>query len=373
MFDEAFAASIRLVSPGLAQQPSSQTVAIGSTASFRFKGPGSETASYQWSLNGTAIAGATHSSLIVKGSTPADAGTYTCVGSGSFGAVRSEQAALTVVDAQDPGRLVDVSCRANVGTGSNVLIAGFAVGGPGAAGPESLLIRGSGPALVPFGVLNVLPDPALELHATGLIAANSGWNGDTRITAASASVGAFPWPDPSSKDSALVASLGVGLYSVVISGANGDSGTALAEVYDATPDEARTPTTPRLVNLSARAQVGQAGAQLIVGFVIGGTTAKTILVRATGPGLATFGVAGVLPDPQVQLRDSTDMLATNNGWAGDPQIAAAASLVGAFAWSDPASHDSALLTTLPPGVYTVEVSGEAGDSGVALVEVYEVP
>jgi hypothetical protein len=67
------------------------------------------------------------------------------------------------------------------------------------------------------------------------------------------------------------------------------------------------------------------------------------------------------------------VLATNNGWAGNAQIASAAATVGAFAWSDPASADSAILVTLPPGGYTAQVSGASGDTGVALIEVYEVP
>jgi hypothetical protein len=47
--------------------------------------------------------------------------------------------------------------------------------------------------------------------------------------------------------------------------------------------------------------------------------------------------------------------------------------VGAFTWSVPSSHDSALLITLPPGNYTAACAGSSGDTGVALVEVYEVP
>jgi hypothetical protein len=53
-------------------------------------------------------------------------------------------------------------------------------------------------------------------------------------------------------------------------------------------------------------------------------------------------------------------------------VAAAAASVGAFAWTDATSLDSALLMTLEPGAYTVVVSGVAGDTGVALLEVYDV-
>ena len=66
-------------------------------------------------------------------------------------------------------------------------------------------------------------------------------------------------------------------------------------------------------------------------------------------------------------------MGSNAGWAGNADIASAALTAGAFAWSNPASHDSAILVTLPPGAYTAQVSGSSGDTGVALVEIYEVP
>jgi hypothetical protein len=54
-------------------------------------------------------------------------------------------------------------------------------------------------------------------------------------------------------------------------------------------------------------------------------------------------------------------------------IVSAAANVGAFPWTNTSSNDSAILATLPPGGYTAQVSGASGDTGVALVEVYEVP
>ena len=61
------------------------------------------------------------------------------------------------------------------------------------------------------------------------------------------------------------------------------------------------------------------------------------------------------------------------GWAGVSAIASTAAAVGAFAWSDPTSADSALLMTLPPGAYTAEIASASGGTGVALVELYDVP
>lgn len=134
------------------------------------------------------------------------------------------------------------------------------------------------------------------------------------------------------------------------------------------------------MNLSARAQVGTGGGLLIAGFVVGGSTSRTVLLRASGPALsaAPFNLAGTLADPELQLYlsnsdGSSTLLGSNAGWGGDSQVASAAASVGAFSWNNPSSNDSAILVTLPPSAYTAEVSGASGDTGVALVEVYEVP
>jgi hypothetical protein len=289
--------------------------------------------------------------------------------------VASSAVSLTVVGTSNPGRLVNLSCRAGVGTGPAVLIVGFAVGGAGTSGTESLLLRASGPALVPFGVAGALADPMVGLYAgTALLGENSGWGGAPATLSAAAAVGAFAWTDPSSKDAALLSSLPPGPYTVQVSGASGDTGVALAEVYDATPAGAYTPATPRLVNVSARVQVGTGSNILIAGFVVGGTTSAAVLVRASGPALAPFGVAGALADPSLTLFTQTgNPIASNSGWGGNAQVSRAAADVGAFSWTDASSNDSAILVSLPPGAYTAQVSGAGGDTGVALVEVYEVP
>jgi hypothetical protein len=145
------------------------------------------------------------------------------------------------------------------------------------------------------------------------------------------------------------------------------------EIYDDTPDGSYTPSSPRITNISARVQVGTGGNVLIAGFYIGGSTSRTVLIRASGPALIPFGLTGTLPDPQLQLNSTTGVIATNSAWGGNAQIAAAAASVGAFMWQFPSSNDSAILVTLPPGAYTATVSGASGDTGIALVEVYEVP
>jgi hypothetical protein len=370
-------------------QPTSQTVAAGRSVAFNAVALLPAPPSYQWLFNGrpltngatggTTISGATGSTLVITGAAVANAGSYACVATSLGNSVTSNSATLAISPATNAGWLADISCRSAAGAGENALIIGFVVGGQDTSGSEPLLIRAAGPALAQFGVSGSLPDPELQLYASnGLVASDSGWAGNPQIASAAAMVGAFSWNSGSSLDSALDVSLAPGAFSAVISGASGDTGVALGEVYDATPASGRIPTAPRLINLSGRAQVGTGGNVLMAGFVIGGATSETVLIRGSGPALAQFGISGALTDPLLQLYQSngdgtSTLVGTNAGWNGDAQIAATATSVGAFSWGASASADSALLVTLPPGAYTAQISGASGDTGVSLIEVFEVP
>ncbi len=180
------------------------------------------------------------------------------------------------------------------------------------------------------------------------------------------SVGAFLLP-LGSADSALEVTPPAGTYSTQISGVNGTTGIALAEVYDA---DAGT-STARLVNLSARINVGVGGDILIGGFVIGGSTAETLLIRGVGPTLAGFGVTGTLAQPVLTVYSGGTPIYSNTGWEGDSTLAGVFGTVGAFPLNS-SNPDSALLITLPPGGYTAEVSGVNSGTGIALLEIYEV-
>lgn len=361
--------------PSFTQLPSSQTIANGSTVVFKSLATGAPAPTYQWYLNGAAVAGATNPNLVLTDAGYANAGSYTCVATNASGNATTPAATLGVVTTNDIGRLTNISCRAGVGTGGNILIAGFAVGGGGTTGSQNLLIRASGPALAAFGVGGTLPDPELQLNSSSaLLDTNNGWGGDSKISSAASSVGAFGWSSPSSHDAALLENLPIGSYTASVLGQTGDTGVSLVEVYDATPAGTYTPSTPRLINISARLKVGTGSSILIAGFNIGGSTSKTVLIRASGPALAEFAVSGTLPDPQLALFNQTGtQIASNSAWGGDLDIANAAASVGAFTWQFTTSNDSAILVTLPPGPYTAQIAGASGDTGVALVEVYEVP
>jgi YVTN family beta-propeller protein len=362
--------------PSITAQPASQTVNSGQSVAFSVTSSGSPTPTFQWFLNGNplsnanGISGVITPTLFLNGAADV-AGTYSCVITNSAGSVVSNAAMLTIQNQSPPSRLIDISARAFVGTGANVLIAGYVVEG---ATRLPVLLRSSGPALSVLDVTGTLPDPELQLYSgSTVIDSNAGWQGNAQISATAAAVGAFNWQNPSSKDSALLETQSPGAFTAITSGLSGDTGVALAEVYDATPSGTWNAGLSKLGDISARSFVGTGANVLIGGFVIGGPGAETVLVRASGPALGALGVARALPDPELQLYSGTNVIASNTVWGGYDSIVAASSLVGAFSWNDAGSADSAILVTLAPGAYTAVVSGASGDTGVALVEIYDVP
>ena len=356
--------------PVITAQPRSQAVSTGSAVTFSVSATSALPLTYQWKRNGADIPGATTAVLGIARMQAADAGSYTVVVSTTAGSVTSAVAALTL----GASRLGNLSVRSTAGTGSDTLIVGCVVG---QGDPVPLLIRGVGPSLTGFGVTGVLPDPVLTVFDAnnGTVATNDNWSTGTnsnQTVAITSRVGAFALA-ANALDASLVANLTPGSYSAVVTGKANATGIALMEAYD----PSTTTTTARLVNMSARTSVGTGGSILIAGFSISGDAPKQLLIRAVGPSLAQFGVTGVLADPQLALfrQGNATALQQNDNWLAAPnaaQIGLAAGNAGAFAL--PAnSRDAALLVTLDPGTYTAQVSGVDNTTGVALVEIYEVP
>ncbi len=265
-------------------------------------------------------------------------------------------------------RLVNISSRARVGGSDAVGIAGFVI-----AGEESktVLVRVVGPTLAqaPFNVPGALAAPKLELYRGQVpLQSNQGIAANrAAIDAAGVLVGAFPL-GAAGNDAALLTTLAPGTYTAVASAANETPGVALIEVYDlsaAVPGQ-------KLLNISTRATAGANENTLIAGFVVPPGTPKRVLIRGVGPGLAPFGVTGTLPQPTLTLLNAEGgSVAQVTGLGNDPAaIALASAQVGAFGL---VSGDSAMIATLAAGSYTAQVIGAGGATGVALIEVYELP
>jgi hypothetical protein len=357
--------------PTIATQPISQTVTAGGNVTFSVTATGSPTPTFQWQKNGVSIAGAATSSLSLTGAQTGDAGNYTVTVTNSVGTVTSNAATLTVNPVVVPSsRLSGLSIRTNAGTGDQTLIAGFIVSGDS----KSLLIRGVGPTLGQYGVTGYLTDPLLKLfNGPTQCDTNDNWStaaNASQVAATAAQLQDFTLP-AASLDAALLSTLNNGTYTAQVSGASSATGIALVEVYDA-----NFTATSKLTGVSARSQVGTGDNILIAGFVITGNAKKTVLIRGVGPALTPMGVAGALADPQLTVKkpDGTT-LASNDNWsdaANATQVAATAAQLQDFPL--PAgSKDAALLLTLDPGLYSAQVSGVNATTGVALVEVYEMP
>jgi hypothetical protein len=243
-----------------------------------------------------------------------------------------------------------------------------------------LLIRAIGPQLGAFGVPGALVDASLDIYRAGEAApilSNVNWGDNSNadeIRTITQSLGGFAL-DAGSKDAVLLVTLPPGGYTATVTGVDGNTGVGLVEIYDA--DSPEEPAD--VINISTRGNVGTDADILIAGFVIGGDRSQTVLVRGIGPTLGDFGVAGTISDPALQILQNVggtfEDLAENDNWGDAANIAdipGVTQQVGAFPLT-PGSGDAVVLITLPPGVYTANLSGVAGATGNGLVEVYRVP
>ena len=252
---------------------------------------------------------------------------------------------------------LNLSTRGLVSGGDNVLIGGFIVSG---TVPKTMVLRALGPSLSDYGVSNVLPDPVLSVYDSSgsLVGYNDNWQSDLNHSVTEAN-GLAP---ANALESALVRTLNPGAYTVVVTGVNATSGIGLVEVYDITPL-----ATTKFVNMSTRGFAGTSDNVLISGFIIGDVDSATVVVRALGPSLTSFGVSGVLSDPTLTIVDSTGaVIATNNNWQDNINFVD----VQKNGLAPPNASESALVLHLPAGAYTAIVSGADGGTGVALAEVY---
>jgi hypothetical protein len=244
-----------------------------------------------------------------------------------------------------------------VGVGDDVAIGGFVIRGVEA---KKVLLRAIGPSLSAAGVAGALQDPTLDLkNASGAtVAQNDNWQSGAQSSDVAASGKAPSHP----AESALVATLPPGAYTVILRGAGNTQGVALIEGYELDGNSSR------LVNLSTRGRVGVNDDVMIGGLVVQGTTAKRVAVRALGPSLAG-AVTGAINDPVLSLFDSNGTaIASNDNWSDNAQRT---DLINA-GLAPSQGLDSAVVAVLAPGSYTAIVRGVNGTTGVSLVEVYDL-
>lgn len=271
-------------------------------------------------------------------------------------------------------RFLSLSTRGQTGPSDGVLILGFSIS---TTQPKQLLIRAAGPALqaAPFDILTAIDDSRLVLtqfQGPVIPPGNDDWDdSDTNLMSAMASVFAFGYP-AGSADSAYLATLNAGLYTVAAETVTGDAGVTIVELYE-------LDDVGQFDSISTRAFVGAGDFVLIPGVALGGGTSR-LLVRAVGRtlGEAPFNVPGVLDDPVLSvLPPNGPQIAGNDDWEEDgPEAAAEIEAISdsVFLFGLPSgSPDAVVLIDLAEGPYTFIVSGKNGATGIVLLELYRVP
>jgi hypothetical protein len=154
---------------------------------------------------------------------------YTAVLKGAANSTGVGTVEVYDLDQSSDSTLTNISSRALVETGNNVVIAGFTLGGPN--GRPQIIIRGLGPSLAAFGIANPLANPTLELRDANaaLLAANDNWKDDPFQSSQVTAAGLQPQND---LESAIAAALPPGAFTAIVAGKNGGTGVGLVEVYN---------------------------------------------------------------------------------------------------------------------------------------------
>jgi N-acetylneuraminic acid mutarotase len=244
----------------------------------------------------------------------------------------------------------NIATRMHVGNGDNALIGGFIVTG---TGKKRVLLRALGPSVPLSGTL---ANPRLELYngAGQLIAQNDNW----RDAANKQEIIDSSIPPSNDFEAAILTTVSPGNHTAVVTGAGGETGLGLVEVYDL---EAGSESS--LANISTRGFVQSGDNVLIGGLIFNGQLPRKVIVRAIGPSLAR---SDALSNPALELRDGNGgLVAQNDDWRSSQESEIVATTI-------PPSNDleSALVQTLPPAAYTAIVRGSDNGAGLALVEAY---
>jgi len=216
-----------------------------------------------------------------------------------------------------------------------------------------------------------LADPTLELHTTDnmghdvVVVTNDNWK-ESQQSAITATGKAPPFDS----ESAILRTLAPGNYTLIVRGKNNGTGVALVEAYDVS-----TGANSELLNISSRGFVDTNANVMIGGLIVG--SPSNFLVRALGPtlGAPPFNIPGAMTDPTLELHDANGaMIATNDNWKVDDQThQSQQAAITATGKAPPHDSESAILRTLAPGNYTAILKGKNNTTGIALLEVYNVP
>jgi hypothetical protein len=245
-------------------------------------------------------------------------------------------------------QVVNFSDRALISSGNNVGNGGFVIQG---GTSKSVGIRGLGPST---GLPGPLADPYLELHDGNgnLIASNDNWQDTQKQQIIDA--GLAPG---NNLESVIIATLAPGTYATVLRGKTFGTGIGNTEFYDLQS------TSGQFVNASGRTFVGTGNNIAIGSFNSQGSGTRKYLIRGLGP---STGVPGYLVNPYLKIFDSNNnLLFENNNW-GDTQMAQ----ISATGLAPQDGNEAAILIVLPAGVYSIQLTGVGGGTGIGNLEIF---
>jgi hypothetical protein len=415
--ERSFTVSPAPAAPAFVLQPSSLSLTGGAVVTLTGAATGFPAPTYQWRKNGRDIAGATESTLTVVRATPADSGTYQLIATNPHGSAASNEAIVVIsklgqsITFETPtspkpvGTAITLTATASSGlpVGYSIVSgAGLISGGRLVSQSTSVVVRATQPG-------NASVDAAIPVNRTFSFTVNgsapffTSAPEDTFVDVGSVltlSASALGTPTPSFRwekngtplqnatggvlTLRSVTVVDAGTYTVTATNAVGSTSASAVITVRAGPENSgsssdRVMSVGHLTNLAIRGTI-KSGESLVAGFVVSGTAAQRILIRALGPTLAAspFNLTGTAPNPQLTVCRGDTVLRTNDDWFRDSaadHLSVAAAEVGACELA-PTSLDAAVMLNLEPGAYTVQVAPSSSDStvgGLCLIEIYEVP
>lgn len=160
--------------------------------------------------------------------------------------------------------------------------------------------------------------------------------------------------------------LAPGSYTAVLRDFSGATSVGLVEVYDL-----EQTALSKLANVSTRGFVSTGDNVMVGGFIVGGAANGNarVVVRAIGPSLSSQGISDPPADPTLELvNGSGTTIAENDNWRQTQQVELQET--GLHPTND---AESAAAASVQAGNYTAIVRGKAESTGIALVEVYNLP
>jgi|GEM_PF-4966624 len=290
-------------------------------------------------------------------------------------------------------KLGSISTRGRILTADNAMIGGFIIEG---STNKRVLVRSRGPSMAgaPFFVPGVLANPFLRLFSgQTVIAQNDNWQDAPNCAgfvcegaAAITATGLDPCtPNPGQTgappncflESAILITLPPGAYTGIVTGADGGTGVGIVEVF-----EADASPLAELSSISTRGFVQTGDNIMIGGVIIEASAPKTVLIRGRGPSMsgAPFNLGGTLGNPLLQLFSGQTVIAFSDNWRDLQQEEIVATGLdpcqpnpGQAVAPPGCDLESAVVLDLPAGAYTAWLSGVSGQTGIGLVEIFEVP